>query len=143
MPEKCQAFLRAYIEAEGEWTLVGAAAALGIHRNSHEYWKKKVPGYAEAYEKAKVEVKYMWRHYFAKKAKNGLEERMYNADGTLKYRRNREDAGLLKAHLMAIDPELYNPDRGKNSNVVINIVQQQEWTEPGGDPPEDVVDEDE
>ena len=56
LPEKCQAFLRAYVEAEGEWTLVGAAAVLGIHRNTHDYWKRKVPGYAEAYEKAKVEV---------------------------------------------------------------------------------------
>ena len=116
---KAQAFLRAYME---DTTILGAADACGISRTSHYYWLEHTPGYREVYEVAEREVRDHWRRHFAKKAKDGLIERMYDADGNIKHTRIREDAALLKMHMMAVDPEMYSPEKSRDSNVNIVVV---------------------
>ena len=63
---------------------------------------------------------------YADRTKKGLTERTYDADGNLKHTRIREDAALLKMQLMAVDPEMYNPERRNDTNVIINVVQSKE-----------------
>ncbi len=128
LPPKAQAFLLAYME---DTTILGAADACGISRTSHYYWLEHTPGYREVHEVAEREVRDHWRRHFTDKAKNGLIERMYDADGNLKHTRIREDAALLKMQMMAVDPERYNPDRSRDNNVVIilNHTNEGGWTE--------------
>ena len=128
LPPKAHEFLKAYVET---LTIDEGSEVAGISRQSHYYWKKNVPGYREVFEVAQCEVKDRWRRIYSDKTKNGLTERMYDADGNLKHTRIREDAGLLKAQLIAVDPDTYSPDRSKNSDVIITIVQNQEWTDAG------------
>ncbi len=116
LPPKAQAFLPAYME---DTTILGAADACGISRTSHYYWLENTAGYREVFEVAQREVVDHWRRHLADKAKNGLVERMYDADGNLKHTRIREDAALLKMHMMAVDPEMYNPEKSRDNNVVI------------------------
>ena len=74
---------------------------------------------------AKLDVRDQWRRIYANRTEKGLTERTYDADGNLKQTRIREDAGLLKAQMMAVDDE-FGPDRGKDSQVNIVVVQSRE-----------------
>ena len=121
--------LKAYMET---LTIAQAAEVVGVSRQSHYYWLKHTPGYREVFEVAEREVADEWRRIYAERTKNGLKEWMYDADGNLKHTRIREDAGLLKMQMMAVDPDTYNPERSKNSDVIITIVQTQEWTDANG-----------
>ena len=124
-----RAFLRAFATT---LTIAGAADVVGIARSTHYKWLKNTPGYPEAFEYAQREAKDEWHAILKDRVENGLEERMYDADGNLKHRRIRQDAALLKMQMMAVDPETFNPDRSKDSNVEIVIVQKQEWTDARG-----------
>lgn len=116
-------FLKAYMET---LTIVEAAEVVGVSRQSHYYWLKHTPGYRELFEVAEQEVRDQWRRIYADRTKTGLTERMYDADGNLKHTRIREDAALLKMQMMAVDPETYNPERSKDTNVNIVVVQSKE-----------------
>ena len=78
------------------------------------------------FEVAELEVRDQWRRIYADRTKTGLTERTYDADGNLKHTRIREDAALLKMQMMAVDPETYNPERSKDTNVSIVVVQSKE-----------------
>ena len=116
-------FLKAYMET---LTIVEAAEVVGVSRQSHYYWVSNTPGYREVFEVAELEVRDQWRRIYADRTKTGLTERTYDADGNLKHTRIREDAALLKMQMMAVDPETYNPERSKDSNANIVIVQSKE-----------------
>ena len=116
-------FIKAYMET---LTIVEAAEVVGISRQSHYYWTEHVPGYREVFEVAELEVRDQWRRIYADRTKKGLTERTYDADGNLKHTRIREDASLLKMQMMAVDPETYNPERSKDTNVNIVVVQNKE-----------------
>ena len=118
-----RAFIKAYMET---LTIVEAAEVAGISRQSHYYWVKNAPGYREVFEVAELEVRDQWRRIYADRTRAGLTERTYDADGNLKRTRIREDAALLKMQMMAVDPETYNPERSKHSNVNIMVVQNKE-----------------
>ena len=116
-------FIKAYMET---LTIVEAAGVVGISRQSHYYWTEHVPGYREVFEVAELEVRDQWRRIYADRTKAGLTERTYDADGNLKHTRIREDAALLKMQMMAVDPDMYNAERRKDSNVTIVVVQSRE-----------------
>ena len=109
-------FLRAYVKT---LTIADAADVVGIARSTHYNWLEKMPGYPEAFEYAQREAKDQWHAILKDRVNNGLEERLYDADGNLKHRRIRQDAALLKMQMMAVDPDTFAPERSKNSNVVI------------------------
>ena len=116
-------FLRAYVKT---LTIVDAAEVVGIARSTHYAWLKNVPGYPEAFEYAQREAKDQWHAILKDRVDNGLEERLYDADGNLKHRRIRQDASLLKMQMIAVDPETFVPERNNNANVIINVVQAKE-----------------
>jgi len=116
-------FLRAFVKA---LTIADAADVVGIARSTHYKWLKKMPGYPEAFEHAQREAKDQWHVILKDRVDNGLEELMYDADGNLKYRRIRQDASLLKMQMMAVDPGMYNAERSRDTNVIINVVQAKE-----------------
>ena len=116
-------FLKAYMHT---LTIVEAAEVVGVSRQSHYYWLENMPGYREVFEVAELEVRDQWRRIYADRTKTGLTERTYDADGNLKHTRIREDAALLKMQMMAVDPEMYNAERSRDTNVIINVVQSKE-----------------
>ena len=116
-------FLKAYMET---LTIVEAAEVVGISRQSHYYWLDNTPGYREVFEVAELEVRDQWRRIYADRTKTGLTERTYDSDGNLKHTRIREDAALLKMQMMAVDPDMYNAERRKDSSVTIVVVQGRE-----------------
>ena len=116
-------FLRAYVKT---LTIADAADLVGIARSTHYKWMKNTPGYPEAFEYAQREAKDQWHAILKDRVDNGLEELLYDGDGNLKHRRIRQDASLLKMQMMAVDPETYNPERSKDSNVNIVVVQSRE-----------------
>ncbi len=116
-------FIIAYMET---LTIVEAAEVVGVSRQSHYYWLENAPGYRDVFEVAELEVRDQWRRIYADRTKTGLTERTYDADGNLKHTRIREDAALLKMQMMAVDPEMYNPERRNDTNVIINVVQAKE-----------------
>ena len=120
---KAQAFLHAYTETR---TIKKAAKAAGISRQSHYHWMENTPGYPELFEIAERDVLDWWRDHFADKIKDGLKECTYDAEGSLKQTRVRESEGLLKALMVAKDPD-FTPDKGKHEGVTIIINQTQEW----------------
>ena len=122
-------FLRAFVET---LTIADAADLVGIARSTHYKWLKNMPGYHEAFEYAQREAKDQWHAILKDRVDNGLEEKLYDADGNLRHRRIRQDASLLKMQMMAVDPDTFNPERRRDSNVVINVIQNQEWTDAGG-----------
>ena len=116
LPPKAQAFLQAYME---DTTILGAADIVGISRTSHYNWLENTSGYRKVFEVAKRVVVDQWHRHFVDKVRNGLKEVMLDADGNLKHTRIREDAALLKMHMMAVYPEMYNPDKSSDNNVTI------------------------
>ena len=129
LPPRARNFLRAYIETR---TIKGAAEIVGMHRTTHNYWLKTLDGYPEAFAIAHRVVADYWNWFLNERVEKGLREQVFDADGNLKHTRFRQDASLLKMRLMAVDPETYNPERGEHSNVIIEIVQIQEWTDANG-----------
>ncbi len=119
-------FLRAFAET---LTIADAADLVGVARSTHYKWLKNMPGYPEAFEYAQREAKDQWHAILKERVDNGLEELLYDGDGNLKHRRIRQDGALLKMQMMAVDPDTFNPDRSKNSDVTINILQKQEWVD--------------
>ncbi len=118
LPPKAQALIRGYVET---LTLDAGAEAAGVHRNSHYYWLKNTPGYREVFEVARMEVRDRWRRICSDRTERGLTERTYDADGSLKQTRVREDAALLKMQMQAVDPEMYNPEKSTGSSVTIIV----------------------
>ena len=121
MPPKVQAFINAYTKTH---TIVKAAKAAGCHRNWHRYWMKNVPGYPELFEVVELDTLDHLRDLYADRVENGLKEMEYDADGNLKRTRIRQSEGLLKALMIAKDPE-FTPDKS-GTNIQINIVQKKE-----------------
>ena len=129
LPPRARNFLRAYIETR---TIKEAAEIVGMHRTTHNYWLKTLDGYPEAFAIAHQLVADYWNWFLDERVEKGLREQVFDADGNLKHTRFREDASLLKMRLMAVDPDTYNPERRKDSDVIINVIQNQEWTDAGG-----------
>ena len=138
LPIKAQAFLDALTKTG---TIAKAAKACGISRQSHYYWKENLAGYEELYEVAERDVLDQLRDTFADRVENGLTELEYDGEGKLKRTRIRQDAGLLKAQMIARDPD-FSADKGRNTNVVIvlNHTNEGGWaeTEEGFDRPVEV-----
>ena len=125
LPPKAQAFISAYTKT---YTIVKAAKAAGVHRNSHRYWMRHTSGYAELFEVAELDALDHLRNLYADRVENGLKETEYDADGKLKRTRIRQSEGLLKALMIAKDPEFTAEKVG--NNIQINIVQVKEgWTD--------------
>ena len=122
MSPKTQAFLKAYTKTR---TVKGAAEACGISRQSHHYWMKHTSGYAALVEVAELDALDHVRELYADRVENGLKETEYDAGGNVTRIRIRQSEGLLKALMVAKDPE-FTPDKGTGSNVTINVIQVKE-----------------
>ena len=93
LPPKAQAFLNAYTKT---YTIVNAAKAADVHRNSHRYWMKNLAGYEELFKVAELDALDHWRHLYADRTENGLKEEEFDADGNLKRIRIRQSEGLSR-----------------------------------------------
>lgn len=127
LPDECRLFLDALCDPEGDWTVVWAARALDIDIKCHRNWRRKVPGYTEAYDEAKEdEIKYLWLDLYARRAKQGFTEREYDGKENLKRVRVRESENALTKQMTYVAPE-FQPDRSKGStNVVIVLNEKKE-----------------
>ena len=106
---------------------------VGISRQSHYYWLEHTPGYREVFEVAHRDVQDQADSALDELCERGLREQMFDADGNLKHTRLRQDAGLVKMRMMALNPDKYNPDRaGGSGGVTIVVSQRQEWVDARG-----------
>ena len=96
LPPKAQAFLNAYTKT---YTIVKAAKAADVHRNSHRYWMKNLAGYEELFKVAELDALDHWRDLYADRTENGLKEEEFDADGNLKRIRIRQSEYIHKGTL--------------------------------------------
>jgi hypothetical protein len=108
-------FLYAYARTG---TLAAASEAMSVKGRplvpygTHVEWKDKDPTYRRLFEEIDGAVAAVWERRFEEKALQGLEERNYDAGGTLTHKRTREDAGMLRAVMAAKIPSRYRDVKG-------------------------------
>lgn len=117
-----RAFLRAYRECG---ILRDAARAIGCTVQAHYKWLEREAGYPEALAFAEREVDALWEGVLGQRARDGIRDSRYGADGKLKDYRVREDARLLGLMLRARMPEKYG-DNPPVQQVQVNVVFREE-----------------
>ena len=140
LPWQCVEWLQAFIQTR----YIGQAAAMvGVDRGAHRHWKNTVPGFEGAFEIALQDVRDQEFDRLGQDNEpgGGLKEVMLDGEGNVKYTRLRQSEGLRKMRLMALDPDRYNLEKSKDSNVVIVLNQRNEggWGDETDQQPREIL----
>jgi hypothetical protein len=115
-PAYLLAYARTGISAE-------ACRRIGISESLPRQWKRRHPDFATMMEELKEGVRDRWNALARRKALEGFEERLYNAEGELVGRKVREDPSFLKAVLGSLDAENWGRAGESGQSITIQVVQ--------------------
>ena len=118
-PAYLLAYARTGISAE-------ACRRIGISESLPRQWKRRRPDFATMMEELKEGVRDRWNALARRKALEGFEERLYNANGELVGRKVREDPSFLKAVLGSLDADSWGRAGEGGQSVTVNVLQMQE-----------------
>ena len=114
-----RAFLTAYAMC---WSKAHACRVVDRSPQCVIKWRADPP-FAELWEALSAERLENWRHYSARKAREGFHKRVYTVDSegnpTLKHHEVREDPSHLKAVMGSIDPDYRQDKNGGDLQITI------------------------
>ncbi len=103
-----------------------ACRRIGISESLPRQWKRRHPDFATTMEELKEGVRDRWNALARRKALQGFEERLFNANGELVGRKVREDPGFLKAVLGSLDADNWGRAGENGQSIIVNVLQAHE-----------------
>ena len=120
-PPACAVWLKKYIVLGNK---SAAASAIGYSAGTISWWKKMHPTFARLLSFYDEELRYRCNEIGERRGLEGFKEEIFNANGSLKMTRIRQDPQFTKALLQKLDPDWKDEQLG--TQITINVTREEE-----------------